>query len=835
VAFEVAEAIGAELDVLVARKLGVPGHAELAFGAIADGERVLDDDTIAALGLRAEAIAEVERDERAEAKRRLAAYRGSRAPPIVEGRIVILVDDGVATGNTAKAALRALRHQSPKLLVFAAPVGSRHAQRELEVEADQVELSATPRMFGAVGYWYEEFEATSDDQVVGLLEKARKDELQPAAPAAEREVAIGVGDNRIDATLVVPAHATGLVVFAHGSGSTRRSERNRSVAGRLHAQGIVTLMADLLTPEEAAVDERTREHRFDIQFLARRVRACLAWARRDARLAGLPVGLFGSSTGAAAALVAAAGDRGVGAIVSRGGRPDLAGDELGRVHAPTLLLVGGADLEVLELNRLAQRRLAGPAKVEVVTGATHLFEEPGALDAVAGLARDWFVQHLGPVRPPRPWRRTASKRAVGVEEELRERSSRLDGTGLAGLVDRIGASRIVLLGEATHGTSEFYDWRARISLRLIRDHGFRFVAVEGDWPDCFRLNRFVKDDPPVGQDVSEVLREFQRWPTWMWANQEIAGFLTDLRQWNRDLGDRRNQAGFYGLDVYSLWESLRSLASSLRGRPDAADAVDAALRCFQPYGEDGQAYATSTSWLPADCRDKVLEALVETRTNLETLPDSFTEARFDAEQNALVAVNCEAYYRAMVRGGPGSWNLRDTHMLDTLDRLLDHHGPKAKGIVWAHNTHVGDARATDMADAGMVNLGQLARERWPGQVCAVGFTTYEGNVIAGRAWDAPMRRMPVPPARKGSLEETLHRLGGDRIVDLAGLQGLREPMPHRAIGVVYHPEREAGNYVPTVVPQRYDALVHVDHSDPVKPLHIVAEHLEPPETYPWGT
>lgn len=833
VGFEVAQAVGGGLDVLVARKLGVPGHPELAFGAVAGDEKVLEDGTIAALAIPKRDLDRVEAEERLEAARRVRLYRGARPDPQVEGRVVILVDDGVATGSTAKAALRALRKKGPRLLVFAAPVGPLHAQRELEGEADQVEIVATPHLFGAVGHWYADFGQTSDDEVLELLQAARPNPIPSTAQGSE--VAIPTGDDAIAATVAVPPGARGLVVFAHGSGSGRHSVRNRAVAARLHAHGFATVLADLLTGREAAVDERTREHRFDIPLLARRLRDVLAWSRGDGLLAPLPVGLFGSSTGAAAALVAAAQERGVAAVVSRGGRPDLAGDLLPKVHAPTLLLVGGRDEEVLELNRLAQRRLGGPARLEVVAGATHLFEEPGALEEVSRHAADWFTQHLGGARPVRPRRRLRGA-ASGVEDELRRLSFPLDDAGLDRLVEAVGPSRIVLLGEATHGTREFYTWRARLSMRLIREHGFRFVAVEGDWPDCFRLNRFVKGDPAVPSDAETVLAEFRRWPTWMWANREVAGFLSELRMLNREVGARTDAAaGFYGLDVYSLWESLRALSASLKGRTDAARAVQAALRCFEPYHEDGQAYASTGAWLPSDCHSQVLRALVETRSSLKALPDSTTEARLDAEQNALVAVNAEAYYRAMVLGGPGSWNLRDTHMLDTLGRLLDHHGPKAKAIVWAHNTHVGDARATDMADAGMVNLGQLARERWPGEVSAVGFTTYEGEVIAGQAWEAPMRRLAVPPAREGSLERALHGLGGDRVVLLGGqAHGLRQAIPHRAIGVVYHPERESGNYVPTLVPERYDALVHVDRSHAVSPLHVPVQHEEPPETFPSG-
>ncbi|MCA1812256.1 MAG: erythromycin esterase family protein, partial [Halobacteriales archaeon] len=291
---------------------------------------------------------------------------------------------------------------------------------------------------------------------------------------------------------------------------------------------------------------------------------------------------------------------------------------------------------------------------------------------------------------------------------------------------------------------------------------------------------------------------------------------------------------------YSLWDSLQATLAHLeRIGSDAAEAARQAIACFEPYAPDPHLYARHAAWVPKACRDEVVQMLAATRAGLAALPDHATEARLDAEQNAVVAHNAETYYRAWAQGGPASWNVRDRHMLETLERLLDHHtahkGEPAKAIVWAHNTHVGDARATDMRDDGMVNLGQLAREAHPGETFLLGFSTHAGHVIAGRAWEAPMRRMPLPPARDGSLEARLHGSGGDRLLLLPNDFPVWQPVGHRAVGVVYAPEREAGNYVPTVVPKRYDALLHVDATTALEPLGIPAEPAEVPQTWPWNT
>jgi erythromycin esterase-like protein len=408
------------------------------------------------------------------------------------------------------------------------------------------------------------------------------------------------------------------------------------------------------------------------------------------------------------------------------------------------------------------------------------------------------------------------------------------------LLERIGDTHCVLLGEASHGTSEYYTWRARISERLIQERGFSFIAVEGDWPDCYEVNRYVKGYRDSGRSARELLRAFERWPTWMWANEEILEFAEWLRQYNVGLQEEE-RIGFYGLDVYSLWESMEAVIEYLeRVDPEAVDTARRAYECFEPYGEDVREYARATAFVPTSCEDEVVEMLSKLGNRLPEYRDE-PESRLSAEQNALVVRGAERYYRAMVRGGPYSWNVRDRHMVETLDRLMRYHGPDAKAIVWEHNTHIGDARYTDMANVGMVNVGQLVRQRRGAEdVMLVGFGSHRGSVIAGAEWGAPMKRMPVPSAREGSWEDILHRTGEeDKLLVFAGSEdedGLLEPRAHRAIGVVYDPAYERfGNYVPTVLPRRYDAFLYIDETQALHPLHIRArENGEPPETFPSG-
>jgi erythromycin esterase len=426
-----------------------------------------------------------------------------------------------------------------------------------------------------------------------------------------------------------------------------------------------------------------------------------------------------------------------------------------------------------------------------------------------------------------------------LAEEINAHAHKLENSDdLSPLLEWIGDAQFVLLGEASHGTSEYYTWRARLSQRLIREKGFSFIAVEGDWPDCYTVNRYTKHYADSGTDAYSVLHAFQRWPTWMWANWEVVALAEWLRKYNRDRAPTQ-QVGFYGLDVYSLHESMAALLDYVeKNRPDALEAAKQAVQCFEPFGGDLQSYAWNTTMVPDSCEDDVLALLMELRE--QSYPyASDPEAGFNAEQNAWVMVGAERYYRTMMRGDTASWNIRDTHMADTLDRLMDYHGPQAKAIVWEHNTHIGDARATDMASAQMVNVGQLVRERHADQgVVLVGFGSHRGTVIASNRWGAPMQRMPVPLAQVGSWEEVLHRAGGDnkllRMDDLRQLRGAVTLRGHRAIGVVYHPSREAGNYVPSVLPDRYDAFLYFDETQALHPLHIEPVLDEPPDTYPWG-
>ncbi|HYH33052.1 MAG TPA: erythromycin esterase family protein [Pseudonocardia sp.] len=430
---------------------------------------------------------------------------------------------------------------------------------------------------------------------------------------------------------------------------------------------------------------------------------------------------------------------------------------------------------------------------------------------------------------------------------------------LDGLLERVGDARLVLIGEASHGTHEYYAWRDRLTRRLVAEKGFGFVAVEGDWPDCRRLHRFVTDHPQGPDDVEAVLRGYDRWPTWMWANTAVRDAASWLRAHNDGHDDGaapQQRVGFHGLDVYSLQRSMREVVGWLRAHePELADAALEAYRCFEPYGPDPFEYARATRLAPESCEDEVVAVLRRMCERNGTgagagqqdggVHDGGVhdgEERFVAEQNAAVVAGAEQYYRAAVRGGPRSWNVRDVHMADTLDRLLAHAGPGAKGVVWAHNTHIGDARATDMATAGMTNLGQLARERHGADaVVLVGITGHRGSVVAGSAWGAPAQRLPVPPGRDGSAEDVLHRALGDQASVLVfpgphdRPRWLLTPLDHRAIGVVYDPERERwGNYVPSMLGERYDALLCLGETTALQPLRDEPCDDPEPETTPSG-
>ena len=406
------------------------------------------------------------------------------------------------------------------------------------------------------------------------------------------------------------------------------------------------------------------------------------------------------------------------------------------------------------------------------------------------------------------------------------------------LLQLIDDARIVMIGEASHGTHEFYRERARITTRLIRELGFSFLAIEGDWPEGLAVHRYVTGGPGSARDT---MNAFNAFPTWMWGNVDTLHFVEWLRRYNDELPGGRQPAGFYGLDLYSLYASMQHVIDFLEGiDPEAADLARKRYACFEPFSsKDTYAYSVGLS-VAESCQEEAVAALQDLcRKRLQYLDVSPDDAEFHAEISALAARDGEEYYRSMYRSDVVSWNLRDQHMVRTLDLLLDHLGGKA--VIWEHNTHIGDFRATADAD-GMVNVGQLVRERYAEESIAVGCGTYEGSVTAADGWGDPPKRKNVPAAQPGSYDADFHDTGIERfLLPIRDLKARGEADPftawrgQRAIGVVYHPEYERGNYVPTRLADRYDAYIHIDRTRAVKPLAIEPTWTEPmQQTYPSG-
>jgi len=628
VAYEVARTLLVPLDVFVVRKLGVPGYEELAMGAVATGGvRVLNDQLIERIGIPDHVIDAVTVRERQELARRERLYRGGRPPPDIRGRSVILVDDGLATGATMKAAIEALRQQNPARIVVAVPTAAPDTCEEMKAKADEVICAITPDPFHAVGRWYQDFSQTTDEEVGDLLAQAS-------------------------------------------------------------------------TPENSEVTQ-------------------------------------------------------------------------------------------------------GPAADTALIKALRETAYP-----LAGSARDYDP-----------------------------------------LIGRIGEARFALLGEASHGTHEFYCERAEITKRLIAEKHFAAVAVEADWPDAYRLNRYVRgasDDV----DAGEALSDFRRFPTWMWRNTVVVEFIEWLRAYNDALPAGAEKVGFYGLDLYSLHASMKAVLRYLeKVDPEAAKRARERYACFDHVGEDTQAYGLMTRLnLSKSCEEEVVSQLLELQRRAanhmrgdDRLAD---DELFYAEQNARLVKNAEAYYRAVFLEEVSSWNLRDRHMGETLDALvslLGRKGRHAKVAVWEHNSHLGDARATEMGQRGELNVGQLAREKYAEEAVLIGFTTHHGTVTAASDWGKPAERKRVRPALAGSYEALFHAAGRDRFLLVLNdnkmmAQQLRMPRLERAIGVIYRPETERqSHYFRARLPDQFDAVLHFDETRAVKPLESTDwETGELPETFPFA-
>ncbi|PLT30594.1 erythromycin esterase family protein [Peribacillus deserti] len=408
---------------------------------------------------------------------------------------------------------------------------------------------------------------------------------------------------------------------------------------------------------------------------------------------------------------------------------------------------------------------------------------------------------------------------------IRDQSIPLTGpSDLDRLISQMGNPRFVLLGEASHGTSEFYTTRAEITKKLIKDKGFTFVAVEGDWPACQAINRYVKGYDKESRSARDVLTSFNRWPTWMWANEEIIDLIEWMKTYNES-GQSSVKAGFYGIDVYSLWESMDEVIRYLTeiDSPDL-EAAKNAFTCFEPFNRQNEEYAVSAGIYNEGCIDEVAKLLTTIQRKKEVYPHH-EELNLNLQVNAMAVYNAENYYRTMVVHDERSWNIRDMHMVDALNEIMDFYGSAGKAIVWEHNTHVGDASATDMRDAGMINVGQVIREQNPpGHVYIVGFGTHSGTVIAADEWGVNFDVKTVPKAMRGSWEDAMHKAGAfDKILifNERNKHLFNQQIGHRAIGVVYKPEYERyGNYVPSLMSERYDAFIFIKQTKALHPLSV---------------
>jgi erythromycin esterase-like protein len=417
------------------------------------------------------------------------------------------------------------------------------------------------------------------------------------------------------------------------------------------------------------------------------------------------------------------------------------------------------------------------------------------------------------------------------------------------LLDRIGHARFVLIGEASHGTHEFYQQRARITRRLIREKGFIAVAVEADWPDAYRVNRYVRGAGPADGDL-DALGGFRRFPDWIWRNTVVLEFIRWLRQHNDSLPPRAAKTGFYGLDLYSLYTSIQAVIGYLdQADPEAARRARFRYSCFEQFHESTDQYGYQAGFgLTRSCEQDVIDQLVELQRRAADLArregGNSGDEYFFAEQNARLVKNAEQYYRSLFQGRASGWNLRDRHMAETLIRLAAHLERKpggAKIVVWEHNSHLGDARATEMGQSGEVNVGQLVRERYGKESFLVGFSTYSGTVTAASEWDGPAERKRVRPALPESYETVLHHAGFPQyLLLLTGnrehTEALAEPRLERAIGVIYCPETERlSHYFEAQLSLQFDAIIHLDETRAVEPLEQTSEWpAGEPETYPSG-
>lgn len=815
----IAEQLKLPLDILLVKKITLPENPEFAIGALAEDEEPIWNDKSTqyySIGdKRKKDLAFFVRDE---INQKSKLWRVEKRPVSLKNKHIILVDDGLATGLTMHAAITFLRNKKVKSITVAVPVASKQAVSLLKHDIDKLVILKTPEPFVSVGQWYQNFEQVSDEEVINTLSGVN------GSSSKTMSVKIPLDYEDLNGELFIPSKAKGVIIFAHGSGSTHKSVRNKKVARALNELGFATLLFDLLTKNESHI----RANVFDIGLLTKRLKIATDWVQKNKELKALPISYFGASTGAAAALNCAAHDDKISSVICRGGRTDMATSDLSNIQASVLLIVGANDKDVLEINQQSQQQL-NFCKLVIIENAGHLFEEPGCLDEVIDYSCNWFLK-------------TMNKNYININfnpqneivAEIIEDSWPLQNSkDVKLLLDKVSKSKVVMFGEATHGTEEFYKIRKQLSQKLIEDYNFNFIAVEGNWPECASLNNYIQLRD-TGNTAESIMMNFKRWPTWMWANTQTAEFI----EWLKGRG-----VGFYGLDVYSLFESLDRIKHyAERLDPSLKHSIEEAYSCFEFFNRDEYQYAKSLMKWPNGCEKEIVQNLRRIlRLNTQTTDLEAFEL-FDMQQNARVIREAEKYYRAVVNSEDNSWNIRDQHMMESLDQLFNYYGEGAKAIVWAHNTHIGDYHATDMVKQGNINLGGLARERYGMEkVSLVGFGTYQGEVLAAQAWGAEPDIMTIPPAKKHSYEDYFHRAAeklktNEYFVLLDQAEALKFTHDHRAIGVVYQSSYERGgrNYVPTQLSNRYDAFVYVDSTSALRRLPTEIQPGRLPETWPVG-
>jgi erythromycin esterase-like protein len=437
------------------------------------------------------------------------------------------------------------------------------------------------------------------------------------------------------------------------------------------------------------------------------------------------------------------------------------------------------------------------------------------------------------------------------DDVIREIAQPLTGDACSydSLLELIADARFVLLGEASHGTHEFYSERAQITRRLVVEKGFTVIAIEADWPDAYRVHRYARG-ATEDENANEALGGFHRFPTWMWRNTVVVEFVEWLRRFNERLDPTKSPVGFYGMDLYSLHASIDAVLNYLdKVDPEAAKRARHRYSCFEHFSREPQEYGyAATAGIIEPCEDEVVDQLVEIQRKapkfLSRDGQRAADELFFAEQNARLVKNAEQYYRSMFRGRASSWNLRDRHMVETIEALVRHlNGSRQpKAIVWAHNSHLGDARATEMSERGEINVGQVIRHRFANEAVLVGFSTYRGTVTAASDWGERAERKTVRPALAGSYEQLFHEVGlpwfliNLRASDARTIDVLRGPLLERAIGVIYRPETERwSHYFHANLAEQFDAIIHIDETHAVEPLERTSiwDEGELPETYPF--